>query len=96
MVLDYGKAREMKRQPSNDSETSESSSNNEKLLSNTKILAKEPLDARLDCDLALITEEVVDGIIHLFIQLFSLQIGLTLVRHGRWACSQSSVRPGMG
>ena len=61
MVLDNSKANDIKRKQSNSSDTSESSTNQEKVLLPNKLCFQEPLDAHLDCDLALITEEVVDG-----------------------------------
>jgi hypothetical protein len=61
MVLDYSKANEMKRKQSADSENSETSSKDEKILSPNKLHIKESFEAKFDCDLALITEEAVDG-----------------------------------
>ena len=61
MVLDYGKATAVKRRSSYNRESNETASNSDTALSMTNLRAKESVDARLDCDLALITEEVVDG-----------------------------------
>jgi hypothetical protein len=64
MVLDYSKANELKRKQSTDSDNSETSSKDEKVLSPNNLHIKESFEAKFDCDLALIAEEVVDGNLH--------------------------------
>ena len=65
MIVDYGKANHLKRTGSSgsnsSSEQSESHVGDEKVLSSKKLGGKESVDARLDCDLAFIAEETVDG-----------------------------------
>jgi hypothetical protein len=72
MLTDLAIPLELKRTPSSNNDTNEDSSlKDEKVLRANRLYIREPLDAHLDCDLALITEEVVDGMSQLTVYLYS-------------------------
>ena len=68
MLLDYSKANHLKRQKSegdSSSGTSEANTPDEKVLvSHGRVNHKESIDSLLDCDVAFLAEETVNGMLH--------------------------------